>query len=60
MMQTICSMTPAFSHLDPVVFPDPHRFHPERWLQASEEQRRQMEAYMVPYSKGTRMCSGAR
>lgn len=39
-------------HLDPAVFPNPHEFLPERWLQTTSE----MNASFSPFSKGSRSC----
>ncbi|KAL8660598.1 MAG: hypothetical protein Q9202_006407 [Teloschistes flavicans] len=55
---TIVSMTPIFLHVDPDIFPDPHSFLPERWLGLNESERQRLEHYFVPYSKGSRQCSG--
>lgn len=43
-----------YCHLDPQVFPDPTKFKPKRWANASSE----MEKRLVPFSKGKRMCPG--
>ena len=53
-------MTPIFLHINPDIFPDPHAFLPERWLDLSETERQRLEHYFVPYSKGARQCSGLR
>lgn len=42
-------------HLNPRLFPDPLAFQPERWLQADS---RELEQYLVPFSKGPRACLG--
>ena len=51
-------MTPIFHQVDPDVFPNPHAFLPERWIDLEEQQRIRMERHFVPYSKGTRQCAG--
>lgn len=43
--------------MNPSVFPDPHRFRPERWLEAAAEGRN-LDKYFVPFGKGTRQCPG--
>jgi cytochrome P450 len=43
-------------HRDPSAFPDPDRFDPERWLDGKQSQFR--EKFLVPFSKGNRMCIG--
>ncbi len=37
---------------DPLIFPDPKTFRPERWL----ENDRALEKYQVAFSKGSRGC----
>ena len=51
-------MTPIYHQIDPDVFPNPHAFLPERWIDLEEQQRVRMERHFVPYSKGTRQCAG--
>ncbi|KAL2289512.1 hypothetical protein FJTKL_01782 [Diaporthe vaccinii] len=43
-------------HRDPVVFPDPEAFRPERWLECSDLEG--MEAALTPFSLGRRNCIG--
>ncbi|KAL2831877.1 putative benzoate 4-monooxygenase cytochrome P450 [Aspergillus pseudoustus] len=52
---TVISMTGTLAHQDPTLFGDPYTFDPERWL---GERGKQHEAYLVPFSKGTRICLG--
>ncbi|KAF6758266.1 cytochrome P450 [Ephemerocybe angulata] len=52
---TVVSMAQPFVHLNPDIFPDPHRFDPERWLQ---EGSKELQNYIVAFSKGQRMCIG--
>lgn len=40
-------------HNDPTIFPDPHQFLPERWLDNKE-----LDRYLVTFSRGPRMCLG--
>ncbi|KAJ5737491.1 uncharacterized protein N7483_002616 [Penicillium malachiteum] len=42
---------------DPVIFPEPHSFDPERWIRAAEKGER-LDRYLVNFSKGTRNCLG--
>lgn len=44
-----------FVHHDASIFPEPDAFKPERW---QNEQAKELEKYLVPFSKGTRMCLG--
>jgi len=53
---TPTSMTSHFIHLDPMLFPDPYTFNPDRWMDSDERQR--LEKYIVPFSKGSRACIG--
>jgi cytochrome P450 len=41
--------------LDPVIFVEPLKFVPERWL---GEQGRQLDKYNVIFARGARMCLG--
>ncbi|RFU80102.1 cytochrome p450 [Trichoderma arundinaceum] len=46
-------------HQDEGVFGrDASEFRPERWLEASEEQRRQMDRAFLSFSAGKRTCTG--
>lgn len=46
-------------HQDEEVFgKDSSTFRPERWLQANEEQRRQMDRAFLSFSAGKRTCTG--
>jgi len=57
---TPVSMTSVLIHDNPHIFPDPHTFTPERWLDAKpgagDQQR--LDKYLVTFSKGTRGCLG--
>ena len=52
---TIVSMSAIHLHEDPIIFPDPLEFKPERWL-VHDQQR--LRRYLVPFSKGSRACLG--
>ena len=54
---TPVGMTSIFAHDNPVVFPEPHRFIPERWLGEKTAAERK-DRYLVNFSKGTRACLG--
>lgn len=55
------SMTPRSVLHDASVFPDPHSFRPERWLDCTdEEQKKAMNKAFVPFGRGTRMCIGTK
>ncbi|TRX94663.1 hypothetical protein FHL15_004435 [Xylaria flabelliformis] len=53
---TPISMTTYWMHNDPVVFPDPESFEPNRWLTADANELKAMQAYYVPFSVGSRSC----
>ena len=55
-IQTPISMTTYYMHMDPVVFPEPEKFDPKRWLNADAES--QIHTCFVPFSKGSRSCVG--
>jgi cytochrome P450 len=58
------SMTHMFTHLDPTIYASPSTFDPNRWLATActtddeKEALRRRKQYLVPFSKGTRMCAG--
>lgn len=56
---TPVGMTSIFMHDNPVIFPEPRTFRPERWLNLDAETRvRILGRHFVPFSKGSRMCLG--
>lgn len=54
--QTPVGMSSTLMHHDERIFPDSHKFIPERWLDL--EQRKHLEKYMVAFTKGSRQCIG--
>ena len=50
---TVVNMTTYLLHVDPNVYPKPQEFLPQRWLVG-----RDLEKYLLPFGKGTRMCLG--
>jgi cytochrome P450 len=58
------SMTQMLIHLDPTIYPSPYDFEPRRWLASesntddAKDELRRRKQYLVPFSKGTRMCAG--
>ncbi|KAJ4305324.1 hypothetical protein N0V90_000855 [Kalmusia sp. IMI 367209] len=50
---TIVSCGSTFVHYNKEIFPDPHDFIPERWLQSSA-----LDNWLVAFSRGPRMCLG--
>jgi len=53
--QTPVGMNNLFMHNNPDIFTDPLVFSPERWLQPNSKD---LAKYFVPFSRGTRMCTG--
>ncbi|RVD85055.1 uncharacterized protein DFL_003386 [Arthrobotrys flagrans] len=52
---TITTTSHYFYHTNPNIFPEPLKFHPERWL---AEDTRELERYFMPFSRGARVCIG--
>ena len=55
---TVLSMSSTYIHNNPELFPDPLIFKPERWLDENGKRKRDMEKYLLHFSKGTRGCVG--
>ncbi|KAK0665693.1 putative cytochrome P450 E-class, group I [Cercophora samala] len=53
---TPVGMTVLLMHTDERLYPDPHRFDPERWV--DPEARKRSEKTYAPFSRGTRICIG--
>jgi cytochrome P450 len=49
-------MSALYVNMDPVIFPNPESFKPERWLDPVAA--RKLEPYVVTFGKGTRACVG--
>ena len=54
---TPISMTLRDILLDPKIFPEPHAFKPERWLDSNPEIDR-VNHFYLPFGRGSRMCIG--
>ena len=54
---TPVSMDSISMHQNADIFPEPHRFNPDRWLEKSKGGR-SLDRYMVSFSKGSRACLG--
>ncbi|KAK7047469.1 hypothetical protein VNI00_006700 [Paramarasmius palmivorus] len=50
---TVVSIGNTFVHMNRDIFPDPSRFHPERWLEDHT-----LDRYLVAFGKGPRSCIG--
>jgi cytochrome P450 len=56
---TIVGINPWVTNRDEKYFPDPEAFIPERWLDATDEQKRKMEAiWELNFGGGSRKCIG--
>ena len=51
---TPVSMTNMLTHINPQIFPEPHRFSPKRWLDQSQN----LDKYLMSFGRGTRACIG--
>ncbi|OQE14875.1 hypothetical protein PENSTE_c032G03956 [Penicillium steckii] len=54
---TLISETNYFVLNDPLLFPNPEVFEPERWMRASAKGER-LDRYLVNFSRGSRICLG--
>lgn len=52
---TPIGMSSWLIHLNPTLFPSPHEFRPERWLEPEADA---LKKYLVNFTKGSRMCLG--
>lgn len=56
---TKVSMTIVDVHHDETIYPDSHRFHPERWLDDPKApDGRPLDHYLMTFGKGPRLCLG--
>jgi cytochrome P450 len=55
---TPVGMTATLIHLNEKLFPKPHRFDPDRWLDEKGQRSKQLEGYLLSFSKGSRQCVG--
>ena len=52
------SMTSVHVHMNPDLFPNPQAFSPERWLDTNGQRRKDLDKYILTFSKGSRQCLG--
>lgn len=55
---TAVSISAYTAHRDPMVFPDPEAFRPERWLAKGDDRLKTMLTRFIPFSAGSRSCIG--
>lgn len=55
---TVVSASSYTLHRNATVFPEPEDWRPERWLQASVEERKEMMRWFWAFGSGARMCIG--
>jgi cytochrome P450 len=55
---TIVGINPWVLQHDPTVYPAPHDFNPERWLEATPEHLAAMEKSFFAFGAGNRVCIG--
>jgi cytochrome P450 len=53
---SIALMSPYVMHHDPRYFPDPFKFHPERWTEEARDSRPKFSYF--PFGGGPRVCIG--
>lgn len=51
-------MSSVIIHHDENVFPDSNFFLPERWLDEGNQHRKELDRYLLSFSKGSRACIG--
>lgn len=55
---TPVGMTTVLMHTDETIYPEPHRFNPNRWINLNPHDRKIAEKSFAPFSRGTRICLG--
>ncbi|KAB8068606.1 cytochrome P450 [Aspergillus leporis] len=55
---TTVGINPWVVHRDATVFPQPDAFIPERWLESSSEELKEMEKAFFNFGAGSRSCTG--
>ena len=55
---TIVGVNAWVVHRDPVVFPEPEKFLPERWIESGADKLKEMEASFFAFGAGSRTCIG--
>lgn len=57
---TVISMSAYMIHMNPIIFPNPQEFQPERWLASDAEPAgtASSKRHFMPFGKGSRICLG--
>jgi len=55
---TVFSASAYTLHKNEDIFPEPMEWRPERWMQANEEQRREMDRWSWGFGSGSWICPG--
>ncbi|KAF2469194.1 cytochrome P450 [Lindgomyces ingoldianus] len=55
---TAIGMSAQLVHSNPDIFPEPEKFRPERWLDEKGKRHKELDGYLLAFSKGTRQCLG--
>lgn len=55
---TPVGVTSVLIHHNPELFPDSNSFIPERFIDSEGKRRRDLEGYLLSFSKGARECLG--
>ncbi|KAI0084580.1 cytochrome P450 [Irpex rosettiformis] len=55
---TAVGISNLFVHLNANIFPNPHTFEPNRWLQSKDADSESLDHWLVAFSKGPRSCLG--
>ncbi|VUC29008.1 unnamed protein product [Clonostachys rosea] len=51
-------MSAYLLHTDKDIFPEPHQFRPQRWLDKNGKRDRSLDKYLFTFGKGDRQCVG--
>jgi cytochrome P450 len=55
---TAIGMSSSIAHHDETVFPNSHKFAPERWIDAHGHKNKALEKYMTSCGRGSHQCLG--
>ncbi|KAF5714834.1 benzoate 4-monooxygenase cytochrome P450 [Fusarium mundagurra] len=55
---TVVTSSVLALHYDGEVYSDPDKFLPRRWIEGSEEERKALDAQLIPFGYGGRTCLG--